>query len=191
MDETANTNLLITSLPPATSDGEILNRVSNSTLITFDLEEYYTSGARVVLDIKDWLFQGQILKEKEFREFVTTHDWSYYKNKYVAITCSTDAIIPTWAYMLLSVSLQPVAESIFFGSVADLEIQLFMNALNRINWQTFKDAKVVIKGCSKVDVPVAIYVEATHRLRAVAASIMFGEPCSTVPLFKRKITKPV
>ena len=190
MDKTTNTNLPSLSPSSIASDDEIFNRVNTSALVTLDLEEHYTSGERLVLDIKDWLFQGQILKEKEFREFVKTHDWSQYQNKYVAITCSTDAIIPTWAYMLLSVSLQPVAEFVFFGSVADLEIQLLMKALNQIDWQTFKDAKVVIKGCSKVDVPVAIYVEATHRLRPLAASIMFGEPCSTVPLFKKKMIKP-
>ena len=189
MDETANTNLPSLSKSSIASDGEILNRVNNSSLVTLDLEEHYIPGERLLLDIKDWLFQGQILKEKEFREFVKMHDWSRYQNKYVAIACSTDAIIPTWAYMLLSVSLQPVAEFVFFGSVADLEIQLFMKTLNQIDWQTFKDAKVVIKGCSKVDVPVAIYVEATHRLRPLATSIMFGEPCSTVPLFKRKLAK--
>jgi hypothetical protein len=166
---------------------EITNRVANSSLLTLDLEEYYIQGDRISFDIKDWLYQGLILKEKTFREFVKDHDWSKYQGKYVAITCSAEAIIPTWAYMLVAISLQPAAAFSFFGSIDELEIQLFMNALNTVDWQKFKNAKVVIKGCSKVEVPVAIYVEATNRLRPLATSIMYGEPCSTVPLFKKRI----
>lgn len=165
---------------------EVLNRVSNSQLITFDLEEFYSSGDRVLFDIKDWLFQEQILKEKDFRESIKAHDWSKYQDKYVAVTCSVDAIVPTWAYMLLSISLQPFAKFIFFGTLSQLEVQLFLNTLDKIDWQKFKDSKVVIKGCSKVEVPIAVYVEATNRLRPLAASIMYGEPCSTVPLYKKK-----
>jgi Protein of unknown function (DUF2480) len=166
--------------------GEVTNRVSNSPLITLDLEEYYSPGERVLFDIKPWLFQEQILKEKDFRESVKTQDWSQYQNKYVAITCTADAIVPTWAYMLLSISLQPHASFVFFGTLPELEVQLFINVLNKIDWQKFQHAKVVIKGCSKVEVPVAVYVEATNRLRPLAASIMYGEPCSTVPLYKKK-----
>jgi hypothetical protein len=164
----------------------ITNRVSSSQLITLDLEEFYSPGQRILFDIKDWLFQEQILKEKDFRESVKSHDWSQYQNKYVAITCTADAIVPTWAYILLSISLQPHASFVSFGSLAELEVQLFMKALYKMDWQKFKDAKVVIKGCSKVEVPVAIYVEATNRLRPLATSIMYGEPCSTVPLYKAK-----
>ncbi|MFM9837901.1 MAG: DUF2480 family protein [Cyclobacteriaceae bacterium] len=171
---------------PRRGDGA-LNRVTNSQLITLDLEEFYSPGQRTLFDIKHWLFQEQILKEKDFRESVKTHDWLQYKNKFVAITCTADATIPTWAYMLLSISLQPHANFIFFGTLPELELQLFLNTLNKIDWQKFKDAKVVIKGCSKVEVPVAVYVEATNRLRPLATSIMYGEPCSTVPLFKRKL----
>jgi len=170
--------------------GEVINRVSSSPLVTLDLEEYYSHGDRVLLDIKDWLFQSQILKEKDFREFIKSHDWFQYQNKFVAVTCTVDAIVPTWAYMLVSISLQPYASAVVFGSLHDLEVQLFMRALDTIDWQKFDHAKVVIKGCSKVEVPVAIYVEATNRLRPLAASIMYGEPCSTVPLFKKKIAKP-
>ncbi len=176
----------VTPLLQSGDGGEVLNRVSSSPLITLDLEKFYTPGERILFDIKDWLFQEQILKEKDFRESVKSHDWSQYQNKFVAITCTADAIVPTWAYMLLSISLQPHASFIFFGTLPELEVQLFLNALNKIEWQKFHNAKVVIKGCSKVEVPVAVYVEATNRLRPLATSIMYGEPCSTVPLYKRK-----
>jgi hypothetical protein len=164
---------------------EIINRVASSSIITFDLEEYYQPGDRVLLDIKDQLFQGLILKEKDFREFIKTHDWSQYKNKFVAITCSEDAIIPTWAYMLLTSVLQPQAKTIVFGTLKDLETKIFFDALSTVDWNQFDSAKVVIKGCSKVDVPMAVYVEATRLLRPHAASIMFGEACSTVPVYKK------
>ncbi len=166
-------------------ENEIVNRVSQSQLVTFDLEELYTPGERVLLDIKDQLFQGMILKEKDFRDFIKATDWSAYKNKFVAITCSVDAIIPTWAFMLLSIALQPYATKIVFGDTDDLENQIFHDKLNAIDYETYRDAKIVIKGCSKVNVPVAVYVEATNRLKPFAASIMFGEPCSTVPLYKK------
>jgi hypothetical protein len=165
----------------------IVNRVSNSSLVVFDLEELYTEGERVQFDIKDLLFQGLILREKEYREFIKSHDWSLYTGKIVAITCSADAIVPTWAYMLLASVLQPVARLVIFGSLQELERELFKNALEKVDWHKYKDAKVVIKGCSKVEVPVSAYVEATNKLRALASSIMFGEPCSTVPVFKKKL----
>jgi Protein of unknown function (DUF2480) len=166
-------------------ENKIVNRVATSLLVTFDLEEFHVAGERVVLDIKDLLFQGMVLKEKDFREFIRTHEWSFYRNKFVAITCSVDAIVPTWAFMLLSVALQPFAKRVVFGDLNMLEFQLFSEALSTVNWESYRGAKVVIKGCSKVNVPVAAYVEVTNRLRPVSASIMYGEPCSTVPLFKR------
>jgi hypothetical protein len=167
---------------------EIINKVASSSLITFDLEDYYQPGDRVLFDIKDQLFQGLILKEKDFRDFIKTNDWSQYQNKFVAITCSVDAIIPTWAYMLLSIALEPFAKQIVFGSLEDLEVHLFKSSLNKVDWSVYKDAKIVIKGCSKVNVPAAIYVEATNKLKPIASSLMFGEACSTVPLFKRAKT---
>jgi hypothetical protein len=166
-------------------ENEIVNRVAGSSIKTFDLEQYYQPGERVLLDIKDQLYQGLVLKEKDFRGFIKGHDWSQYQNKFVAITCSEDAIVPTWAYMLVTSALAPFARTIIFGGLADLETKLFFEALSRIDWEQFKDAKVVIKGCSKVDVPVAAYVEATRLMRSHASSIMFGEPCSTVPVFKK------
>ncbi len=168
---------------------EIINRVSASPLITFDLEELYSRGDRMVFDIKEQLFEGVMLKEKDFRAFIKNHDWSQYKDKNMAIVCSADAIVPTWAYMLLSVALQPLASSIIFGSIAELESHLFNRSLSAIDWQQYKDAKVVIKGCSKVAVPISAYVEVTNRLRPIAASIMYGEACSTVPLYKRAKTE--
>ncbi len=167
-------------------ENEIINRVSSSPLVTFDLEELYTPGERILFDIKNLLFQELILREKDFRDFIKTHDWPQYTNKHVAITCSADAVVPTWAYMLLTASLQPYASSLIFGSLQDLEINLFKNALDKIEWGKFNNSKVVIKGCSKVEVPISSYVEVTNRLRPVASSIMFGEPCSTVPVFKKK-----
>jgi len=167
-------------------DKEIVNRVANSSLITFDLEKFHQPGDRVLMDIKDQLFQGLLLKEKDFREFVRLHDWKQYENKFVAITCSSDAIVPVWAYMLLSIALQPFARKVIFGTLEELEAILFREKLSDIDWMEFRNAKVVIKGCSKIFVPASIYVEATNQLRAVVSSLSFGEPCSTVPLFKKK-----
>ena len=164
---------------------EIINRVATSSLKVFDLEEYYTPGERVLLDIKDQLYQGMILKEKTFRDFINSKDWSEYKNKFVAITCSEEAIVPTWAYMLLTTALEPHARTVVFGGLEDLEEKIFYDSLSRVDWRQYQDAKVVIKGCSKVSVPTAAYVEATRLMRPFAASIMFGEPCSTVPVFKK------
>ena len=163
----------------------IINRVAGSGLVTLDLEEYYHKGERVVYDIKDNLFMELILKEKEFRAFVKDHDWTQYRDKNVALICSADAIVPTWAYMLLTIHLEPYAHMIVFGSLEALEDALFRQAISRINLETYRDAKVVVKGCSKFPVPESAYVEITRLLRPVAASIMFGEPCSTVPLYKR------
>ena len=167
------------------SGNEIVNRVASSSIETFDLEEHHVGGERVLVDIKDQLYQGMILKEKPFREFIKLHDWSQYENKFVAITCSEDAIVPRWAYMLLTSSLTPFAKMVVFGSMEDLEAKIYDDVLSQIDWQRYKDAKVVVKGCSKVGVPTAAYVEVTRRLRPHAASIMFGEACSTVPVFKR------
>jgi len=167
----------------------IVNRVAQSPLVTLDLETLYSPGERVLIDIKDQLFQGMILKEKDFRDYVKASDWSVYEGKMVAITCSADAIVPTWAFMLLSIALQPYAEKVVFGCLEDLEQQLFLTRLNELDWSVYTNAKVVVKGCSKVDVPVSVYVEATNRLRPLASSIMYGEPCSTVPLYKKQATK--
>ncbi len=163
---------------------EIINRVASSGLISLDLEDYYHKGERVVYDLKDNLFMGMILKEKDFREFLKTHDWSAYSGKNVAITCSEDAIIPTWAYMLLALKLEPYANCVVYGSLKDLEIKLYRRFFDEFDFEQFRDQRVVVKGCSNVDLPVEVYVEISTRLRPLVKSLMFGEPCSTVPLYK-------
>ncbi|HPM32844.1 MAG TPA: DUF2480 family protein [Chryseolinea sp.] len=168
------------------TEDQIVNKVSNYSLITFDLEEYYQPGERVLVDITGQLYEGIILKEKDFRAFIKTHDWSAYQNKFVAITCSTDAIIPTWAYMLISIALKPFAKDVVFGTIADLEIEIFRKALQKVDWSIYTNAKVVLKGCSKIEVPASIYVDATNQLMNYVSSLMFGEPCSTVPLYKKQ-----
>ncbi|HEY8402520.1 MAG TPA: DUF2480 family protein [Cytophagaceae bacterium] len=166
-------------------ENEIVNRVANSSLITFDLEEYYHQGERIIYDIKDNLFQGLILKEKDFRDFVKNHDWSIYKDKNIGLICSEDAIVPTWAYMLLATRLEPFANMVVFGNLEVLEQALFQQALSKIDIEKYRDAKVVIKGCSKYPVPTYAYVEIVRLLMPVVNSLMYGEPCSTVPLYKK------
>ncbi|GAA4448419.1 DUF2480 family protein [Nibrella saemangeumensis] len=164
----------------------IVNRVAKSGLVTLDLEDYYHPGERVVYDLKDNLYMGLILKEKDFREFLKSHDWSQYAGKNVAVTCTEDAIIPTWAYMLLTLQLQPYVNMVVFGTLNDLEEKLYFDAIAQIKPEEYRDARMVVKGCSKVPVPTAAYVEITRLLKPVVQTLMFGEPCSTVPLYKRK-----
>jgi hypothetical protein len=166
---------------------EITNKVAASGLITLDLEEFYPEGERVLVDIKEQLFQGLILREKEFRAFIQDTDWSIYRDKFVAITCSTDAIVPTWAYMLLTATLTPFAKKIVFGNLEQLEQSIFQETLAKLNLTPFKDARIVVKGCGKLPIPKGAFVELTSLLQPVAKSIMYGEPCSTVPLYKRKL----
>ncbi|MBT8181166.1 MAG: DUF2480 family protein [Eudoraea sp.] len=165
---------------------EIVNRVAQSKLMTLDLEEFYPKGTRLQIDIKDWLFEGLILREKEFRNQISEHNWEQYKDAYVAIFCSTDAIIPGWAYMLISTKLQPYARKVVLGSLEDLETILFQTIIEEMNVSEFKDKPVIIKGCSNKPVPPNAYLWATLKLQPVAKSIMYGEACSSVPLFKRK-----
>ena len=168
------------------SEHEIINRVATSPLITFELEKYYEPGQRASLDIRDQLFQGLVLREKDFRQFVKTYDWSQYQGKHVAVYCSADAIIPAWAFMLLGIALRPHAASVVFGQEKDLEIFLFRRNLEKVNWESFLNSKVIVKGCSHVEVPETIYLELATKLHPFVSSLMFGEPCSTVPLYKRK-----
>jgi len=165
---------------------EIVNRVAQSKLLTFDLEDYYPAGERVLLDIKEWLYEEIILKEKDFRAHVASHDWEQYKNVFVALCCSSDAIIPGWAYMLVSTKLQPYAKKVVLGSLEDLETTLFQAIIEDLDISDFKDKPVIIKGCSNKPVPPNAYLWATIKLQPVAKSIMYGEACSSVPLFKRK-----
>lgn len=168
------------------ADGEIINRVDQSGLTEINLEDFYPKGERTLIDVKDNLFQGLILKEKDFREFVKNENWSKYKDQFVAITCSADAIVPTWAYMLIASALQPFAKKFVFGNPDTLETVLFNEALSKINPEEFREKKVIVKGCGSVPVPDSAYVEFTRLLTPVAKSIMFGEACSTVPIYKQK-----
>lgn len=163
---------------------EIVNRIANSPIVTFKLEEYYPQGERVLIDIKDQLFHGMILRERDFRAWIKEHDWTQYQDKHVAITCTADAIVQTWAYMLLQVRLQPFARTVVFGGLEALEARLWQGALDAIDWTQFADRPVVVKGCSTLEVPTGIYVEATRRLFPHAKKISYGEPCSTVPVYK-------
>lgn len=164
---------------------QIINRVASSPLVSLDLETYYPEGERVVYDIKDNLYEETILREKEFRAFIRDHNWSQYEGKNVAITCTADAIVPTWAYMLLASKISPVANHITFGNLGDLERELFVQVLSKIDLEAFRDAKVVVKGCSDKSVPASAFVEIVRILQPVVSSIMFGEPCSTVPVYKK------
>ena len=164
---------------------DIINRVANSKLVTIDLEDYYPKGMRVLFDIKDWLFQELVLKEKDFREYIKNHDWSQYQNQYVAITCSADAIIPDWAFMLLTVNLEPFVEKSHIGTLEDLETAIYQDVITAIDGTIYQDKPVIIKGCSNLPVPINAYVMITNKLKPYAKSIMYGEACSFVPLFKR------
>lgn len=164
----------------------IVNKVAQSGLISFDLAELYPRGERVLYDIKDNLFHGLILREKDFREFVKEHDWSSYSAKYVAIICSADAVVPTWAYMLLASKLAPYASSVIFGDLDILETLLFQQALDQLDLEIYRDQRVVIKGCGDIAVPTSAYVQLTSKLTGIVKSIMYGEPCSTVPIYKRR-----
>lgn len=164
----------------------IVNKVAESGLITINLEELYTSGERVLFDLKGWLYEELILKEKDFREYIKQHDWSSYQHKMVAVTCSADAIVPTWAFMLIATALTPHAQKVVFGNLTTLDEVLFEEKINAMDLSSFQDQRVIIKGCSKVNVPVSAYVRLASKLQPIVKSIMYGEPCSTVPVYKRK-----
>lgn len=165
---------------------EIVNRVANSKLVTFDLEDFYPQGERVLFDIKDWLLEGYVLREKDFRATAKDHDWTRYSGKYVALTCSTDAIIPGWAYMLLSTYLAPVAKKVVVGDLEMLETILYTEILDKLDVSQFEGLPVIIKGCARRPVPQNAYLQTINKLQPVAKSIMYGEACSSVPLFKSK-----
>lgn len=164
----------------------IVNKVAQSSLISYDLAELSIKGDRVIFDIKDQLFHGLMLKEKDFREFIKQHDWSLYQDKLVAIICSTDAIVPTWAYMLLATKFSIVTKHFVFGDLEFLESQLYLQEIQKLDIEIFRDQRIVIKGCGDIYVPTSAFVALTARLTGIAKSIMYGEPCSTVPLYKRK-----
>ncbi len=164
---------------------EIENKVLNSGLVTFDLETLYHPGQRILFDIKPLLFRELILKEKDFREYIKTHDWSQYQGQNIAFICSSDSIVPTWAYMLLAKAIQPFANRYVFGDLQSLESILFYDAISKINLEELRDKRVIVKGCSDLNVPVSAYVEITNKLLPMVKSIMYGEACSNVPIYKK------
>lgn len=165
---------------------EIVNRVANSALQVFDLEDYFPKEKIVELDISQWLFGGFILKETEFRDHLKQHDWSQYNNTYVALYCSEDAILPAWAYALVSVHLEPFALKVVHGIRKDVLLSVYQQTLENLDYSLFQDKPVILKGCSNKPVPQEVYVLATQKLVPYAKSIMFGEACSAVPLYKKK-----
>jgi hypothetical protein len=165
---------------------EIINKVANSSLEVFDLEDYYPSGIRTQIDISQWLSDGFILKEKEFREYLKQHDWTQYQDHFVAIFCSTDAILPAWSTVLVTIHLAPFAKKIVDGNLQDLDTLLYQEILPNIDYSKYQNKSVIIKGCSKKPVPNSAYVAVAQYLQAFAKSIMYGEACSAVPLYKKK-----
>lgn len=165
---------------------EIINKVAQSGLVNLDLEEFYPDGKRIVFDLKDWLYEEIILKEKDFRENLKKHDWSQYQDAYVAMSCSVDAIVPSWAYMLVLTYIQPYAKKVIFGDLADLDVLLYHDIIENLPIDEYVDQRIIIKGCSRKPVPENAYIELINKLQPVAKSLMFGEACSTVPLFKKK-----
>ncbi len=164
---------------------EIVNRVTNSKLITIDLEDFYPEGERVLFDISDWLYEGLILREKDFRESVQNHSWSQYKDKYIALTCKSDAIIPSWAYLLITTHLSAFAKKVVVGNLELLETSIFQNIINNLDISEYLDKPIIIKGCSEKFIPQTTSVQLVEKLLPVVKTIMFGEACSTVPLFKK------
>jgi len=165
---------------------EIVNRVANSSLVTIDLEDLYIKGVRSVFDIKDWLYEGLILKEKDFRAHVINYDWSKYKDQFVALTCSTDAIIPGWAYMLITTAISPYAKKVIIGSLELLETQLYALEIEKLNLVDYTNKPVIVKGCSNKPVPPNAYIALVQKIQPVVKSILYGEACSSVPLYKKK-----
>ena len=164
---------------------EIVNRVANSKLITIDLEEFYPDGERILFDISMWLYEGLILREKDFRESVKNHDWSQYKDTYIALSCKTDAIIPSWAYLLITTYSSPFAKKLVVGNLELLETAIFQEIINDLDISEYKDKPIIIKGCAEKPIPETASVQLVEKLLPVAKTIMFGEACSTVPLYKK------
>jgi hypothetical protein len=167
-------------------DEEIKNRVASSKLVTIDLEEFYPKGKRIELDISKWLFEGIVLREKDFRDEIKNHNWKQYQDCYIALTNTSDAIIPAWAFLLLTVRLTPFAKKISVGTLKQLEILIFSEIISKIDLSEYQNKSVIIKGCSNKPIPENAYIQLTQVLQPIAKSVMYGEACSSVPLFKKK-----
>ena len=165
---------------------EIKNRVANSKLITIDLEEVYPKGQRIELDISQWLLDGSILREKDFREQLKNHSWEQYQDCYIALTNKTEAILPAWAFMLLTIQLSPFAKKVYIGSLEQLETLLYSEIIAAIDVNDFKDKSIIIKGCANKPIPENAFILLTQKLQPIVKSVMYGEACSSVPLFKKK-----
>lgn len=168
---------------------EIRNKVAESGLITLSLEDFYPAGKRMSLDIAPWLYEGLILREKDFRAYLKEHDWQHYAGAFVAVHCSADAIIPQWAYMLLGTHLQGIAQEIVFGDQSALELILMEQALHAVDWEAYRDQRVILKGCGDLPIPDQSYLRMATLLKPVVKSLLFGEACSTVPIYKQKIKR--
>ena len=164
----------------------IVNKIANSGLITIDLEKYLPIGDVVTFDLKDHLFMGLILKEKDFREALKNMDWSAYHDQYVAVTCSADAIIPAWAYMLVVTYLSNMAKDIYVGTSSEMQKHLLLKNISAIDVNEFAGQRIIVKGCGDVNIESFAYAEITKVLLPVVKTIMYGEPCSTVPVYKKK-----
>ncbi len=171
----------------ATQEGEIVNKVKQSKkLITFDLQEYYDETPIAELDLKDFLFEGLVLKEKEFREQLENHDWEQYRDAYLTVYCSTDAIISKWAYMLVAQHAAPYTKDVFKGRKKDILFELYRRKLQEIDWQEYEGKFVILKGCSSKEKPVpeSVYLYATNKLVPHVKKLMYGEACSNVPVYR-------
>lgn len=165
---------------------QIVNRVANSALMTIDLEEHFPEGDRVQLDLSQWLEAGFVLREKEFRKALKEYDWSNYTDQHVALHCSTDAILPGWAFMLVTTYLAPIAGKVVLGQFAELELELFRESIDKIDLSVYIDRPVIVKGCTNKQIPEQAYIYLVQKLQPIAKSLMYGEACSSVPLYKPK-----
>lgn len=165
---------------------EIVNKVAKSPLVTIDLEDFYPEGKRMVFDLKDFLYEELILREKDFREQLKNHDWEQYRDAFVAMDCTTDAIIPSWAFLLVATYLQPVAKKTVKGNLVDLETSLYQEIISKLDLTPYENKKIIVKGCSRKPVPDAAYIQLIEKIQPHIQTLMFGEACSTVPLLKKK-----
>lgn len=164
---------------------EIINKVANSSLEVFDLEDFYPNGVRAQIDLSQWLYEGFLLKEKDFREALKNHDWQQYEGEFIAINCSTDAILPAWASILATTYVAPFAKKVVLGTISDLNTAIYQEILTTVDFSKYQDKPVILKGCSKKPVPDSAYIMAIQELQKVARSVMYGEACSAVPLYKK------
>lgn len=166
-------------------NNEIVNRVANSGIITLNFDEILTEIQTAQFDLEPFLWQGLALKEKDFREAIKNYDWSKFQNQHVAVFCTADAIIQTWAFMLIASKLQEQNATAYFCQPVDLPEFLALNYIQNLNAETFANARVVVKGCGTFNLSPNCYVALTQKLQPIVKTLLFGEPCSTVPVYKQ------